>query len=252
MSPSIKNIIRFRPDLVTDLPEKIWKEIGSYENQEWDLPEDKTLLATIVGDAATNELYAINDSAQRNIHLRSLLSQPLKVKDKSIRLAAIEWVVYDWGNVRGKSEKHESWPDQLKNYEPDVIENFISANYRDRIASWSKVLGFADCNTYAIYDARVAMSLNTILDNTTYKNRFYMPPPSSTKLSGLFSNIKKHVSKQYSGKQPAYLGYFDYMDLLNALVAKKLAKNVLEVEMRLFAHGMTFAKKYAEKHDLPY
>jgi hypothetical protein len=252
MSKHKSTIIRFRPDLITDLPEKIWNDIGSYEDQEWDLPEDKKLLAKIVGEQATDELYAISDSAERNIHLRSLLSKPLKDKNLDIRLAAIEWVVYDWGNVRGKSEKHEKWPEQLKNYKPDVIEDFISANYRDRIASWSKVLGFADCNTYAIYDARVAMSLNTILDNTGYKNRFYMPPPSSTKLKTLFSNIKKHVGEQYSGKQPAYLGYFDYMDLLNAVVEKKLAKNVLEVEMRLFAHGMTFAKKYADKHNLPY
>ena len=252
MSRKTNPIVRFRPDLVTDLPEIIWNDVGTYEEQEWDLPDDKSLLASIVGATHADDLYNISNSAERNIHLRSLLSKPLKSKDMAIRKAAIEWVVYDWGNVRGKSEKHESWPEKLMNYEHDVVESFISANYQDRIASWSKVLGFADCHKYAIYDARVAMSLNAILDNTDYKYRFYMPPPSSTKLSSLFSDIKKHVAKKYSGKKPTYLGYFDYMDLLNAIVAKNLAKNVLEIEMRLFAHGMTFAEKYAAKHGLLY
>jgi len=252
MSIKKQTIVRFRLNAIPNLPEKIWAEIDEYCGEEWGLPQKSESLKSIVGKTKAEELYAINNSAECNVQLRDALSPYLKSKDKQVRLLAIEWVVYDWGHVRGKSEKHEKWPEQLKNFEPDVVNDFISANYQNRIASWSKVLGFADSRNYAIYDARVAMSLNAILDNTNYKYRFYMPPPSSTKLSSLFSDIKDHVAGHYAGKHPTYLGYFDYMDLLNAFVEKELAPNVLEAEMRLFAHGMTFAKHYAAKHNLPY
>ena len=252
MSIKKQTIARFRLDVITNLPEQIWAEIKEYSGEEWELPKKSESLESIIGKTKTKELYAINNSAECNVQLREALSPHLKNKDKQVRLSAIDWVVYDWGHVRGKSEKHEKWPEQLKNFESDVINEFISANYRSRIASWSKVLGFADSSVYAIYDARVAMSLNAILDKTNYKYRFYMPPPSSPKLSGLFSNIKNQVAEHFNSKRPSYLGYFDYMDLLNAFVDKKLIPNVLEAEMRLFAHGMTFAKQYAAKHNLPY
>ncbi len=135
-------------------------------------------------------------------------------------------------------------------YQNNKWDKFIRKNYQYRIASWSKVLAFADSAKYAIYDARVVMSLNTILDDTRYQQRFYMPPPSSEKLPKSFSNIKKHVKNLYPNKQPKYLGYFEYLNLLNAIVNKKLANNILEVEMCLFANGMDFAKKYAAKYGL--
>ena len=243
MSTTADSIIRFRPDSVTNLPNLIWEQIADYNGNEWELPKEKESLEELVGSNAAEALYAIGNSAECNIRLREIISPYLKHRDMQVRLAAMEWVVYDWGNVRGKSEKHEKWPRNLGDYSPEVVNNFISANYQDRIASWSKVLGFAESETYAIYDARVAMSLNATLDNTNYKGRFYLPPPSSDKLKPLFRNIKKHVADHYKDKQVNYMGYFDYMDLLNAFVDRGFALNVLEAEMKLFAHGMTFAEQ---------
>lgn len=252
MSVPKTDIVRFRLDLIPNLVERIWYEIGDYKGHDWDLPKDQSLLEKIVGAAETNKVYNITNSAEQNIYLRTLLSNPLKDEDYAVRLAAIEWVVYDWGNVRGSSQKHEMWPKELKQYDPQDIETFIAKNYKDRIASWSKVLSFADSATYAIYDAWVAMSLNALLDKAGYKQRFYMPPPSSPKLVKLFSNIKDHVGKQYAGKIPTYLGYFDYLDLLNFIVNNGLAKDILEVEMRLFAKGNELAQEYAKKYGISY
>ena len=252
MSTTADSITRYRLDSVTNLTEKIWSHIADYSGDEWELPKEHISLEKLVGSNATSELYAIKNSAECNIRLREIISPYLKHSDMRVRLAAIEWVVYDWGNVRGKSEKHEKWPEQLRKFEPKVIDDFIEANYKDRIASWSKVLGFAESDAYAIYDARVVMSLNAILDKTSYMHRFFMPQPSSDKLKPLFSNIKKHVANHYKDKQVKYMGYFDYLDLLKAFVNRGLALNVLEAEMKLFAHGMTFAQQYATKNNLPY
>ncbi|WP_396190583.1 hypothetical protein [Flavobacterium sp.] len=248
MSKKKEDVVRFRLDLVPNLAEKIWNEIGTYANQQWDLPENKELLTSIAGAEETEKLYALTDSAARNVELRALLSKPLKDYDFGRRLRAIEWVVYDWGNVRGKSEKHELWPKQLQNYEPEVITNFILENYQDRIASWSKVLAFADSAAYAIYDARVVMSLNVILDKLGHKQRFYMPSASSDKFNQVFSHIKAETAKVYANKTPVYMGYIDYLDLLNAIVRKRLAIDILEVEMSLFANAYDLAEEYIRKY----
>ncbi len=242
--------IIFRIEDIPDLPEIIWNASGGYQNNKWEVPEDKSLLKNMVSDEDIEQLYSMEESAEQNIYLRSLLSKPLKAKDEELRMRAMKWVIYDWGHVRGLKGSEEVWPKQLGNYEEAVIEKFITENHKKRIASWSKVLAFADSAKYAIYDARVVMSLNTILDDTSYPQRFYMPPPSSEKLPKSFSNIKKHVKNLYPNKQPKYLGYFEYLNLLNAIVNKKLAKNILEVEMCLFANGMNYAEKYAAKYGL--
>lgn len=233
---------------------QIATRIPSYEEHAWDLPDDKSLLGAIVGTDAASALYEMReiDSTRANIHLRSLLSTPLKSKDMGLRLAAMTWVIYDWGNVRGKSKKHELWPKQFRNYEPEIIKEFIVKNHEKRIASWSKALAFADSNRYAIYDARVAMSLNWILDDIGYKHRFYCPPPSSDRLKPIFSHIKEYAGTLRN--RPVYIGYLDYMEMALAMVETGMAKSVLDVEMRLFANGNVFANCYAEKHglEIPY
>jgi hypothetical protein len=250
MKKEKSGLVITRIEEIPDIPEIIWNASGSYHNEKWKLPEDSTLLKNIVSDENIEQLYDMEVKAEQNIYLRSLLSDPLKAKDQELRLRAMKWVIYDWGHIRGERGSEEKWPKQLGNYEETVIDQFIRENYKNRIASWSKVLAFADSSKYAIYDARVVMSLNAILDDTTYERRFYMPPPSSEKLPKSFSNIKKQVKKLYPNKHSKYLGYFEYLNLLNAIVNKKLAKNILEVEMCLFANGKDFAKKYAAKHGL--
>ena len=229
----------------------ICEQIASYEGHEWSIPEDLTSLTALVGTEAVEKLTAITDSAEQNIHLHHMLINPLKDKNSSIRLAAIEWVEYDWGRVRRReTESHKDWPELLGSYRDDVVEKFIYENYQNRIASWSKVLAFAVPSKYAIYDARVAMSLNAMLDDVNYFHRFYMPPASSKALQKVFEHVKDEARGLSVDKFPKYIGYYEYMKLLNALVAKGVAKNVLEVEMKLFANAYKHAREYAYLYDL--
>jgi hypothetical protein len=250
MSKQAKDVGRIRLDLVDGLPEKIWSKIGNYDTQIWRLPPNKALLASLVGGEETFSLYAMTDSAKRNIHLRTLLSKPLRSKNEKVRLAAIKWVVYSWGRVRGKRGSEEVWPEQLKNYSTTVVDEFIKTQKNKRVASWSKVLAFVDSSKYAIYDARVAVTLNSVLDEISNDNRFFMPPPSAGDLPQIFQEMKVHVAKRYVNKRPMYLGYREYMDLLNVAVEKKLAINVLDAEMRLFANFDIYANKYAARHGM--
>lgn len=235
---------------VTGMTEKIWRKVGSYAGQYWRLPRNKGLLGSLIGPEKVTTLYLMGDSAERNIHLRTLLVKPLKSRNPAVRLDAIRWIVYSWGGVRGKRGKEEAWVDELKNYQPDVVEKFINEKGKDRIASWSKVLGFADSSSYAIYDARVAMSLNAILDDIGHTHRFYMPPPSAKDLPKYFTHMKAHIKQVFAGKRQMYYYYEEYMDLLGDVVKKGLAKNVLDAEMRLFASSDVLSQQYATKYNL--
>ena len=235
---------------VTGMTEKIWRKVGSYAGQHWRLPNKQALLAKLIGGESTTNLYLMQDSAERNIHLRTLLVKPLKSKNPEVRLEAIKWIVYSWGGVRGKRGKEEAWVGELKNYQPEVVDNFIKEKGKDRIASWSKVLGFADSSKYAIYDARVAMSLNAILDDIGHTHRFYMPPPSATDLPHYFKHMKTHIKQVFAGRRQMYYHYEEYMDLLRSVVDKGLAINVLDAEMRLFANSDRLSQQYATKYNL--
>lgn len=238
---------------VPGLTHKIWNETRSYSGHNWSVPTNSASVASLtalIGQTNANNLYAITNTATQNIQLRSLLSPLLKDSDMKIRLNAMRWVIYDWGHVRGRRGSEKEWPEQFGNYEASVIESFIEEHHRVRIASWSKALAFADSTKYAIYDARVAMSLNSILDKIGHDRKFYMPPPSSDDLGEVFTNVRKHVSTLYAVKKPAYMGYTEYMRLLNAFVHEKLAPNVLDAEMRLFANSDLHAAHYKTRHGI--
>ncbi len=238
---------------VPGLVNKIWNETRSYSGHNWGVPKSPASIATLnalIGQANATRLYAITNAATRNIQMRSVLSPALKSTDLNIRLKAMRWVIYDWGHVRGRRGSERDWPEQFGNYEANVIESFIEEHHRVRIASWSKALAFADSTKYAIYDARVAMSLNSILDKIGHDRKFYMPPPSSDDLGEVFTSVRKHVSTLYAVKKPAYMGYTEYMRLLNAFVSEKLAPNVLDAEMRLFANSDLHAGHYKTRHGI--
>jgi predicted nucleic acid-binding Zn ribbon protein len=232
------------------LPEKIWNHVVPYQGHNWSLPKRQTPLADIVGQTAAQNVYNITDSATRNIQLRSILSAPLKSKDMALRLAAMRWVIYNWGGVRGKRGSEEIWPEELGRYKASEIEKFITTRKNKRIASWSKVLAFADSQKYAIYDARVVVTLNSILDEIGNDNHFFMPPPSAQDLPILFQKMKAQAKQRYAKKRVRYLGYFEYMDLLNSFVEKKLVANVLDAEMHLFANFEIYANKFAANNGL--
>ena len=248
-----KSRVCYPLEQVPGLVRKIWSETRSYSGYNWSVPTKAASVASLtalVGQANVDRLYAITNRAEQNIQLRSLLSPFLKRNNMEIRLCAMRWVIYDWGYVRGPRGSEKDWPEQFGNYETNVIESFIEEHHGSRIASWSKALAFADSSKYAIYDARVVMSLNSILDKIGHDRKFFMPSASSDKLRKTFKSVKRHVSTRFPGKKFAYMGYTEYMRLLDAFVIEKLAQSVLDAEMRLFANSDLHTSHYKARHGL--
>ena len=232
----------------------MWARVGTYQHQNWAVPEDKQLLASIVGDDEAQVFYDIADTRVQNIELRKLLRESLRSKNTPRKNAAIKWIVYDWGNIPPREAEDEdrlfTMCAELKTYALDEVKVFVEKYKDDRIASWSKVIAFADSDSYAIYDARVAMSLNAVLDELEYPRKFYMPQSISKPLNAVFSQIKGHMNTNYGNKKHMYMGYEEYRLLLLNFVAQGLASSVLDAEMRLFAQGKKMGNSYATKHGL--
>jgi hypothetical protein len=244
----------YRP-IDDDVVAKIWPLLGTFQHQNWDVPLDRKLLASIVGKAKTDAFYAITDSQQQNIQLRTLLREPLRSKDVQKRNTAIKWIVYDWGNIPPKVDENDDrlfkMCTELNDFGDEDVKEFVVKYKIDRIASWSKVLAFADSDKYAIFDARVAMSLNALLDEVNFKRKFYMPQSISKPLNNIFVAIRKKVNADYKGTKLPYMGYREYTTLLNSAVEQGLAPNVLQAEMQLFAQGKKMGNRYARRHKMP-
>lgn len=238
-------------DAVPGLPQKIWSNLPRYDPSTWELPTNPTPLINLAGASEVNRIYGLTCQAEQNIQLRNLLHGPLRDRRKSTRVDAMSWIIGQWGGINRGLDKLDNWADDLKTYRDYEVKDFLTKNKMNRVSSWSKVLAFADSNKYAIYDSRVAMTLNGILDDLGYDTvRFYMPPPQIEKLKKLFKHVKLHIKDVYKGRRRRYAGYTEYMQLLNKMVALGLAKDVLEIEMRMFSQGPNWARIYATKYKL--
>jgi hypothetical protein len=236
----------------------LWALVGTFQHQDWEVPKDRQLLASIAGIEATDAFYNITDTKVQNVHLRTLLREPLRSINTQKRHAAVKWVVYDWGNIPPQAEGEEdrlySMCDELKKYDDAHVKLFVEKYNNVRIASWSKVLAFANSDEYAIFDARVAMTLNALLFEIGHQRKFFMPPSISKPLNKVFSTIRQQVKIDFDGKKHSYMGYLEYTALLKKLVTLGLVSSVLEAEMRLFAQGKKMANHFAAKHylEIPY
>lgn len=85
----------------------------------------------------------------------------------------------------------------------------------DRISSKSKCLAFVDPENWFVYDSRVAMALDMIIQNMPRKYEWEFILPKGR------SNEAKH----FGHKNPAIAGYSDYCRLIK-MVAKKWSLKV--------------------------
>lgn len=95
-----------------------------------------------------------NQYAQ-NVALKQQLCAQYRNGNDATKISVSRYYIYDWGGVRRNSDEKIA---QYSLAPPDVLINKGS----DGIASWSKALCIRSPDTYAIYDARVAFSLNAI------------------------------------------------------------------------------------------
>lgn len=193
-----------------------------------------TLLPEQVMITGTNQ-YFQNISLKESLHDAWLQATHDKRKE-----ALIKYYIKDWGGIKSN---HES---KIKDYTHLSEENLIQKG-KNGIASWSKALVVRDPSKYAIFDARVSASLNSLQIIYDIKDKTLFPVLSSRNNTVIEGNklIKKMAANNKWVRPVNFYEY--YLDLLQD-IANKRNVNLSTVEMLLFAKAEVLVNEIKQKH----
>jgi hypothetical protein len=143
------------------------------------------------------------------------------------------WIIKHWGGIH--SNKINTIKSHIKLAEYELPEVKFKG-----IASSTKILAFKNSAEFAIYDARVAASLNAIqLLNVTDARILFPIPPSRRDTISKFDATLKQLKKTPNFEMKIIRRddtYQYYMILLKKL-SSRISRSVLDLEMFLFAAG---------------
>lgn len=150
------------------------------------------------------------------------------------------WIVKDWGGVRANAE------DRINDYIANIVAGNVPTSLQG-VASYSKILSVVDCTRYAIYDARVAASLNAIqlLYAAPGSTRHYFPHVPSR------NNTIRRFTEWFAGQAakvnwtpvPRATAYADYCQLLYNLKAHFSGYEIYHLEMTLFSQAPALCER---------
>ena len=176
--------------------------------------------------------YLKNITLKEELHKAWEAEPDIKKKGKIIK-----YYIKDWGGIGTNSE------DSMKIYMYSSSGTLIKYG-KNGIPSWSKALVIHDPQIYAIFDARVSISLNSlqIIYNTANKELFpILASRNKTITEG--QRIIKQISKQNNWeKVDKTTFYLNYLTLLKK-VARNRNTNLSTIEMLLFAKAESLVNK---------
>jgi hypothetical protein len=169
-----------------------------------------------------NSPYEQSKSLRRFIHSAIAQDDKLKVKYQ-------KWYVRDWGGVRGNKES--------------TLDGYIKSSASELkllgvkgVATWSKILSIRDPEKYAIYDARVALSINSLQLLENIKEATIFPQLPSRNNSFVVPAQKAIVKSSFFSRTKFPDFYQVYLDMLRN-VAQRGPWDIQDIEMALFSYS---------------
>jgi hypothetical protein len=176
---------------------------------------------------------------QNSLDLREFIHKKIKTKsEKSSELQT--WYVKYWGGV--KTNRESTFEDYLQTSSEDLIKK----RGEKGIASWSKMLSVRDPSAFAIYDARVALSLNTISLKKSSKPNLFFPqlPSRNKKIVEAQAFIKKYAkSKNLNSESEFYSHYLCFLRQAVSDCGNQF--DMQTAEMVLFANAEDLASHWS-------
>jgi len=179
----------------------------------------------------------------RNVDLKRQLCKVWKAGDPTRRAQLERYYIGVWGGVRTNR------PETLAAYHRASAEENVARQHVG-IASWSKALCVRDPSQYAIFDARVAASLNAIQVihriEPTEAVRFPILASRNNAVSRGNRMLRNHLrAHAWAGVRNSF--YPDYLKVCQAVGVRLGAPGqplpVYAVEMALFAHTEELLRK---------
>lgn len=175
---------------------------------------------------------------QKNIALKVALNQLwLRETDITMQEELIKYYISTWGGIHSNSR------DTIARYASHHPDRLISKG-KAGVASWSKALVVRDPILYAIFDARVAVSLNSIqiIYAIDGKALFPLLPSRNTTIVSANKRIKEIANSDAWSKRKSADFYTSYLALLRD-VASVCKTNISTVEMLLFSKAIDLARR---------
>jgi hypothetical protein len=165
----------------------------------------------------------------KNIILKHELHNAWKNEpDRKKKAEIIKYYIKVWGGIKRNSDN------LMEKYSTNP--HFFIDLGKKGIASWSKALVIHDPNKYAIFDARVSISLNylQLKFNTSNKVLYPILGSQNKKITESGQQIKLKAKADNWGKVNSSTFYSDYLKILDK-VSKSRNTNISTIEMLLFA-----------------
>lgn len=161
------------------------------------------------------------------------------------RLALADYAVREFGGVRTNA------PATLQSYVDIISQGRVPETVKG-IASWSKVAAFSDPQAHAIFDARVAFSLNALQWLAGQAPCWWFPqlPGRNKLLTATWPLLKAQRVKQGWLRQADDVVYGNYLASLRT-VAQELGAEIDDIEMILFAKAETLAQQVRQQLNDP-
>lgn len=187
----------------------------------WRIPSPSPVPFTLIG-------CSLDD----NLALRQALHCTW-MRDQQRRQEIATWYVSRWGGIRkNKPETIQSFVDTLgKSKLPSCMSG---------VASWSKIAAIADPSRWAIFDARVAFSLNALqhVQRGKVSEPFPVLPSRNTLLRRALVALRRANNLRPPNRSNGIGPYQRYLEVLGAT---KLG--LQRLEMALFVAAEPLAKK---------
>lgn len=180
----------------------------------------------------------IGNQYLKNLVLKQELNNRWKNSGNSKeKFELIKYYIATWGGIHTNSQE------SMNEYSNLSARELIKKGKKG-IASWSKAIVIHDPNKYAIFDARVAISLNCIQKLYNIENKVLFPVLSSrNKVVARGNKLIKESAKLENWKKVNEETFYNqYLEILEN-VADEFNTNVSTVEMLLFAKAEELVKE---------
>jgi hypothetical protein len=176
--------------------------------------------------AAGADATPVQDNIAYRAHCHARWKQARLAGSATDRIALAKEYIEEWGGIRSNGDG------KIEGYALQPSSKLIGLGLSG-ISSWSKLLSIRNPRKYAIYDARVAFSLNAFQAFALERVDFYfsVPATQSTKVRTALPIIKGFCDSETEVVPPEAL----YRTYLHALRSAKGGHSLERAEMFLYA-----------------
>ena len=216
---------------LVEIMKKLTETITVYAKEFIDSENDWYSWREINEDKLPNGIeLPLGNQYNKNLVLKQELNNKWKNSEThEEKLELIKYYIATWGGI------HTNSKESMNEYAILSARELIKKGKKG-IASWSKAIVIHDPNKYAIFDARVAISLNCIQKLYNIENKVLFPVLSSrNKIVARGNKLITETAKTENWKKVNEEIFYDqYIEILEK-VANEFNINVSTVEMLLFA-----------------